>query len=378
MKSSWQIGTIFGVAVRVHLTFPLLLLWIATLEFAKGSDWRKIAAALGFTVAIFVMVVLHELGHALAARKFGIRTRDITLLPIGGVARLERIPRRAAHELWISLAGPAVNAALAVVLFLVRAAMTDSGPEAVHPMEEGFVGRLAWANAALAAFNLLPAFPMDGGRVLRAILALQIDPLRATDIAVVVGKAFALVLGMIGVAVNPLLAMVAVFVWFGAEQEAGAARMHTALAGVPVEDVMMTEFHALAPDDPLDSAVKLALAGGQQHFPVMTDGTVVGMLTWSDLLSGLSASGSSARVGDKMRRPVRALHESDLVERVLDREKDEPVRAMPVLREGRVVGLFTPENLVESVVLRSAAERAMQRGRHDFSFDYWPHSEGTR
>jgi Zn-dependent protease/predicted transcriptional regulator len=369
MKSSWKICTLFGVAIRLHATFPLLLLWVAAIDFAGGGDWQSMAVGVAFTLAIFGAVALHEMGHALVARKFGVRTRNITLFPIGGVARLERIPRRPAHELWISLAGPAVNAALAILLFSIVAAQRGLAETEVRMMEQGFLARLAWANVALAVFNLLPAFPMDGGRVLRAILALQLEPVRATDIAVFVGKALALLLGIVGVATNPILVMIAVFVWFGAEQESGATRLRTALEGVPVEDVMMTEFHVLSPDDELQRAVDFALAGGQQHFPVVADGAVVGMLSWDALLAGLSASGAAALVADKMRRPVRTLHENDLVERVLDRERDEQVRAMPVLRTGRIVGLFTPENLVESVVLRTAAERAIRRGADVFPAD---------
>ena len=367
MKASWKIGTLFGVAIRIHATFPLLVLWVATIDFAAGGDWQKIAVGVAFTLAIFGMVLLHELGHAMVAKKFGVHTRDITLLPIGGVVRLERMPRRPLHELWISLAGPAVNAALAIILFAVVAAQRGAAGEEVRFMHEGFLGRLAWANMALALFNLLPAFPMDGGRVLRAILALQLDPGRATDIAVVVGKGFAVVLGITGVATNPLLVMIAVFVWFGAEQESGATRLRAALEGVPVKDVMMTEFHVLSPDDELQRAVEFALAGGQQHFPVVTGAGVIGMLSWDELLAGLSTAGATALVRDRMRRPVRTLQESDRVERILNREHGERVRAMPVMRDGRVVGLFTPENLVESVLLRSAAKRALRRGGEVFS-----------
>ena len=370
MKSSWKIGTLSGVAIRIHATFPLLLLWVAAIDFAAGRDAEKIAAGIGFTLAIFVFVVLHEMGHALAARKFGVRTRDITLFPIGGVARLERMPHRPAHELWISLAGPAVNAGLALALFSIVALQRTTADADVRVMEPGFLARLGWANVALAVFNLLPAFPMDGGRGLRAILALQLDPVRATDLAVIVGKGLAVLLGIVGVATNPVLVMIAVFVWFGAEQESGATRLRTALEGVPVEDVMMTEFHVLSPDDPLQRAVDFAVAGHQQHFPVVADGEVVGMLSWDDLLAGLSASGASGLVASRMRRPVRTLHESDRVERVIDREQDEHVRAMPVVRAGRIVGLFTPENLVESVVLRSASERATRRGREPFPVEF--------
>ena len=363
MKASWKIGTLFGVAIRIHATFPLLLLWIATMDFVSGGTWRQIGIGLAFILAMFGMVVLHELGHALVARKFGVRTRDITLLPIGGVARLDRIPHRPMHELWISLAGPAVNAVIAAILFSALALRRVPAEEEVRLLEQGFATRLAWANVALALFNLLPAFPMDGGRVLRAILALQIEPVRATDIAVLIGKSLAVALGIVGVATNPLLVMVAVFVWFGAEQEGGATRLRNALEGVPVQDVMMTEFHVLSPNDELKQAVNLALAGGQQHFPVVSDGAIVGMLSWDALLAGLADAGSSARVGDKMRRSSRSLHASDPVERVLDRQGGERVSALPVVQDNRIVGLFTPENLVESVVLRSAAERAMHRGR---------------
>jgi Zn-dependent protease/predicted transcriptional regulator len=369
MKASWKIGTLFGVAIRIHATFPLLLLWIATMDFVTGGSWRQIGIGLAFILAMFGMVVLHELGHALVARKFGVRTRDITLLPIGGVARLDRIPHRPTHELWISLAGPAVNAVIAAVLFAALAIKRVPTEEEVRLLEQGFLTRLAWANVALALFNLLPAFPMDGGRVLRAILALQGDPVRATDIAVLIGKGFAIVLGIVGVATNPLLVMIAVFVWFGAEQEGGATRLRNALEGVPVRDVMMTEFHVLSPHDELKRAASLALAGGQQHFPVVADGAIVGMLSWDGLLAGLADSGSAALVGDKMRRSSRSLHASDPVERVLDRQGGERVRALPVVQDNRIVGLFTPENLVESVVLRSAEERATRRSRQVFSFD---------
>lgn len=357
------------MAIRIHATFPLLLLWVALMDFLTGGDLRHIGRGQAFVLAMFGMVVLHELGHAVVAKRFGVRTRDITLLPIGGVARLDRIPHRPMHELWISLAGPAVNAAIAIVLFCGLALKRVPAEEEIRMLEQGFLTRLAWGNVALAVFNLLPAFPMDGGRVLRAILALQIEPVRATNIAVLIGKAIAIILGVVGVATNPLLVMIAVFVWFGAEQEGGSSRLRNALEGVPVEDVMMTEFHVLSPNDELRRAVDLALAGGQQHFPVVENGAVVGMLSWDALLAGLSSSGTSARVGDAMRRSSRSLHAGDLVERVLEREGEEHVRALPVLSEAKIVGLFTPENLIEAVVLRSAAERAMRGGRQVFSFD---------
>ena len=361
MKASLKIGQVFGIAIRVHATFPLLLVWIAAAEYAAGRQWRDVVMAVLLTLAIFAIVVLHELAHALTARRFGVRTRDITLLPIGGVARLERIPTRPLQELAIAVAGPALNVGLAILLFGILALRgIPAGSEAAL-LEGGFLARLAWVNVALAAFNLLPAFPMDGGRVLRAVLAMRLGYLHATDIAAAIGKVFAVGLGIVGLATNPVLLLIAIFVWFGAEQEGGAVRLRATLEGVPVEDVMMTEFHVLSPEDELQRAVDYIVASGQQHFPVVTDGTLVGMLYWSGLLNGLAAAGPSGTVGDAMERRVRTARAQEPVERVLDRGSESRPVALPVLREGRIVGLFTTENLMESVMLRTAADRGAHR-----------------
>lgn len=219
MKWSWRIGQIAGISVFVHASFALLLVWVGLGQLAGGGTAAGIPGALLFTLSVFGVVVLHELGHALMARRFGVRTRDITLLPMGGVARLERMPGEPRQELLIALAGPAVNVVLAAALFVVLRVLDAPVLAPLDALGGSFLSRLMWVNVSLAAFNLLPAFPMDGGRVLRAGIAMRLGSLRATRIAARVGKAMAVVFGLLGLVSSPVLLLIAVFVWFGASQE---------------------------------------------------------------------------------------------------------------------------------------------------------------
>jgi Zn-dependent protease/predicted transcriptional regulator len=366
MKTSWKIGSVFGIAVRIHATFPLLLLWVAAKEYAERNRWADVGTGLGFAIVLFASVVMHELGHALAAKRYGIRTRDITLLPIGGVARLEKIPTVPLQELWIALAGPAVSLALGLIFFLAVTAPGITAGTEIAVLEESFLARLGMVNVILAIFNLIPAFPMDGGRVLRALLALRLDYVRATHIAAQAGKSFAMGLGIAGLISNPILLLIAVFVWFGADQENAATRLRAAFAGVPVEDVMITEFHVLSPEDELQRGVDFVRASRQQDFPVLQDRAVVGMLGWDDLIAGLSSIGPRGRVGDIMQRRVQTVPCTALVERVLDRAGDDDFRTLPVTRAGCVVGLFTSENLLESMILKDASARVVGGTERNF------------
>lgn len=228
MKWSWRIGRLAGIALYVHSTFVLLLAWVAFREWAFGLT--AVAASLVYIVALFAIVVLHELGHALTARRYGIRTRDIILLPIGGVARLERMPRDPRQELLVALAGPAVNVAIAIVLYALVRLTGAPLPADLYAVDiisstRAFVYQLVIVNIVLAAFNLVPAFPMDGGRVLRAVLAMRMSSyVRATAIAARVGRVLAVILGFIGVYEfqNPFWVLIALFVWSGAGSEAAA------------------------------------------------------------------------------------------------------------------------------------------------------------
>src|SRR6185503_19517713 len=191
MKWSWRLGRIAGIALYVHATFLLLLAWVAISEYQSSHDAAAAARGVIFVLAVFAMVVLHELGHALAARRYGVKTRDITLLPIGGVARLERMPREPKQELWVAIAGPLVNVAIAITLFILLVAIRLS-KSTFLASQDSFITLLMRINLFLIAFNLLPAFPMDGGRVLRALLARRLEYVRATRIAARIGQVMAI------------------------------------------------------------------------------------------------------------------------------------------------------------------------------------------
>lgn len=355
MKSSWRIGRIAGIDVHLHFTFLLLLGWVAVSHYLQRQSWSDALGGLGFTLSLFTIVVLHELGHALTARRFGIRTRDITLLPIGGVARLERIPEKPKQELLVALAGPAVNVALAGLLFGVLLVGAELSTAKEFKLIGGhFLSNLMWVNVSLAVFNLLPAFPMDGGRVLRAVLAMRMDYVRATNIAASIGQGMAWVFGFIGLFTNPFLMFIALFVWIGAAQEASQAQMKSALAGLPVSRVMMTDFRVLGPGDTLARAVEHILAGCQQDFPVVDGGRVVGVLTRADLLTGLAKQGQLASVVDVMQRNVCTAEAGEMVEGVLARLQEDDCRVLPVTRDGELMGVLTTENLGEYMMIQAA------------------------
>jgi Zn-dependent protease len=232
MGLSLRIGRIAGIDIYVHYTFLLLLGWVALSHYRPHGDPAEAMGGVAFTLTLFGIVLLHELGHALAARHYGIRTRDIILLPIGGVARLEGMPEDHAKELVVALAGPAVNVVLAAIIFLGMAAGQGlSGAGEVRRVGGGFLDELLRMNVSLALFNLLPAFPMDGGRVLRALLAMRLDYLQATHLAASIGQGMAIVFAILGFFYNPFLIFIALVVWLGAAQEASQVQVRSAAAG---------------------------------------------------------------------------------------------------------------------------------------------------
>lgn len=365
MKWSWRLARLAGIEVRVHATFLILLAWVAFVSWQAGGSARQAISGVLFILALFASVVLHEYGHALTARRFGVRTREITLLPIGGVAQLERIPTDPRQELLVSLAGPAVTVAIVLVLWGVLAlAGRSTSPDAVVREDAPFLARLMWANVWLALFNVIPAFPMDGGRVLRAALATRMSHLRATRIAAEIGKAFALLFGIAGLFWfrDPFLILIALFVWLGAAGEAAVAQARFAFNGVPVERVMIRDVRTLAPDDPLARAVREVLAGFQQDFPVVEHGAVVGVLTRAALVTGLAQHGPEARVADVMERTFQVAEPGEEVESALARLQQCHCRTLPVVRggggdgsgSGALVGVLTMENVGEYMMIQSA------------------------
>lgn len=355
MKWSWKLGEIAGIGVYVHATFLILVLWIGMLAWSASQSVSAVAVDIAFIMALFGCIVLHELGHALTARRYGIQTRDITLLPIGGVARLERMPEEPMHELLVALAGPAVNLVIALLLAagLALSGTWESGAE-MSALSGPFFQRLLVVNVAVVVFNLLPAFPMDGGRVLRALLATRLDYVAATQIAANTGQAMAFLFGLIGLLVNPFLIFIALFVWIGAAAEASMVQMKSALGGIPVSEAMLRTFETLAARDPLSRAVDITLQTSQKDFPVMENGTLVGLLTQDRLMAELAKSGRDVSVASALQENVDVADSHEMLEGALARLANSVCKTAPVLHNGKLVGLLTLDNIAELIQIQSA------------------------
>ncbi len=365
MRWAIRLGRIAGTEVRIHLTFFLLLAWLAAADYQQGGLGEALHWTL-FTCLVFFCVLLHEFGHALAARRYGIRTPDITLFPFGGVARVERIPENPRQEIVIALAGPAVNVVIAGMLWL---ALLLTGPGAVldpTKLEGSLVRLVLSANVMLVLFNLIPAFPMDGGRVLRALLALKFEHAQATRIAASVGQALAVAIGFIGVfgfqagpveiGRNPVLVLVAFFVFMAAANEAGAVQMQAMIRGLSVSAAMVTNFKSLPRNASLGEAADVLLHASQHEFPVVDpDGTLRGIFTRSELVTALRASGPEAPVLGVMREDFPVIHPETPFDEAFQLMQQSGTPVLPVTdADGRLVGLFTMENIGEMLMVRSA------------------------
>lgn len=360
MKWQWKLGRFAGIDVYVHATFLLLIGWVGVSHWLEHQSWGEVFNGILFILALFACVVLHEYGHALTARKYGIKTRDITLYPIGGVARLERMPEKPIEELWVALMGPAVNVVIAAGLFAYLYLTNSLVPLNQLTVASGsFLERLMTVNISLVLFNLIPAFPMDGGRVLRAILAMRMDYVRATQIAASIGQGMAFLLGFWGLFNNPFLLFIAFFVWIGASQEASLVQMKNSISGIPVTRAMMTDFQTLSPRDNLARVVGLVLAGSQHDFPVVDgEGRVIGILERDAFIAALSSQGQSAPVVGVMRGNLPEVDSYEMVESALMRLQESGAKALPVTHLGQLVGLVTAENITEFLMIRSALRTA--------------------
>ena len=348
MGKSLTLGSLFGICIKVHWSFSLIIAFWLFASLISGSSLLGALASVGFVLVLFGCVVLHELGHALAARYFGIATRDITLLPIGGVARLERMPRQPLQELVVALAGPAVNVVIAGVLFAFLLPTAGLGNLIAAPLGGGgFLQQLMFVNVALVLFNMLPAFPLDGGRVLRALLATFMSYARATSFAAAVGQFSAIGLGLLGFA-NPFLFVIAVFVFLGARAEAAQVALQEQLGDSRVSDGMIRNFRAMSADAPVQVVAPRLLDSTQRDFPVIHDNTYVGMLRRYELLAALE-TGIDATVGEVAKRDVQTLDAAAPLVTAVEKAPAHSGEWLPVVESGELIGLVNP---------REAAERA--------------------
>jgi Zn-dependent protease len=367
MRWSIPIGRVFGITLRLHVTFLLLLAWVAYEAFGVGgvsaARWELARVCL-----VFACIALHELGHSVVAQQLDVEVKSITLLPIGGVAALRRIPENPWQEIAITLAGPMVNAAIAVVLFpfagmpslqeLVTALVTI--PHSLGGLTRALVG----TNIALFVFNFIPAFPMDGGRLLRATLALALSYRRATAIAATVGQGIAILFVLFGwMKFNaPILIIIGVFIFLGAEGEERMVRMRSLLRELEVDDVMSRDFAVLAPQAKVTDGLRMVYQTGQDDFPVMDGDQLVGLVSRSAMVEAANKTGPDITVADVMDTEVPVVSPQDKVAHVYEEMMSEGHTSFPVLGGDRVIGLLSPENISRYMLVQSSLKSG-GRGR---------------
>jgi len=361
MRGSMTIATLFGTKVRAHLTFLILLAWVAVSEaLSRGAE----AAVTGtiFVLLLFASVVAHEFGHVLVARHYGGHARDILLLPIGGVSRMERMPESPAQELAVAVAGPAVSIALGAVLILLVGFPTAQSIES--PALEALVPRLAATNLFLAAFNLLPAFPMDGGRALRAVLAMRMDRVGATKIAARLGHIIAGLFVLLGlISVNPIILLIGIFIYFGASAEAADTELRHLAQTIAVSDVMRSNVRTIVSGASLLDGIELMLQAGQHAIPVIgPDGTLAGVATKDSIIRAVHRSGRGAAIKEAVTADVPVIGCNQKLVDALDLMQSNSVPAVLVVdSEGQLSGMLTSETLFDlMIVQRPFAKRKPQ------------------
>src|SRR3984893_16839496 len=356
MLWSVNIGTIAGTAVRIHVTFLLFLVWIWIASYMTGGAEAAWSGLL-FMVLLFACVLAHEFGHIFTARAFGVATPDVTLLPIGGVARLERIPEKPSEEFLIAIAGPLVNVVIAAVLIAVTP--THLSAEHFAAMESpkvSMIDRLAEVNLFLAIFNMIPAFPMDGGRVLRALLAIKLGHVRATEIAAMIGQWAAFGFGFLGLFYNPLLIFIAIFVYLAAASEAQLVSLRAMSRDVPVTAAMITQYATLTPDEHIDAAVETLVRTSQNVFPVV-DGNqrLLGIVGRGEIIKALREQGPTAPVSAVMAKDIPTIERSHRLEEAFRLLQEKSLPAVGVVDvAGRLIGLVTAETVGEMLMVKRA------------------------
>jgi stage IV sporulation protein FB len=358
MQWSVRLFNVGETTVRLHLSFFLLLIWVAWLTWSRGGPLAALDGIL-FIVLVFVCVVLHEFGHVIAARRYGISTPDITILPIGGLASLEKMPDKPGQELIVAFAGPLVNVVIAAILFAILGARFDLS-EVAQVQEAGMTlsGRLAAVNVLLVAFNILPAFPLDGGRAFRALLSYRMPRAKATRYAAWTGQAFAIAFAVIGLMYNPFLVLIALFMFFAGEAESSYETERAAATGRSASDAMISRFESLSPESTADDAAKLLLVTTQQEFPVLDGrGALMGVVTRQGLIDAMQGSGPTTPVTDFMEREVEQVREDAALDEVLHNITRGRAQCVAVMAaDGRFLGYVNRENASELFALDQARE----------------------
>ena len=360
MKWSLKIARFAGIDVFVHWTFLILLGWIIWSNLQSGQNLMQSLMGVWFILALFACVVLHEFGHALMARRFGVNTRHITLLPIGGVASMEKIPEKPTEELWVALAGPAVNVLIAglIALGFLLSGREGNWLDLAQPITgSNFLSGMLLVNITLVLFNLVPAFPMDGGRVLRALLAMNMGRARATEWAAQVGQLLAIAFVFLGFLFNFWLIFIGLFIYLGASAEANYEATQSILSHFRVGDVLMHQFTILHASNSIDYAVRLLLDGQEKEFLVEEEQQIAGTITRDDLIKGLQQFGKDEPLSQILKRQLLRLEYDMPLSEAYRKMMEAGIKICPVYRGAELAGVLNQENVMEAIMVQNAVRK---------------------
>jgi Zn-dependent protease/predicted transcriptional regulator len=356
MRYSLSLGRPFGIKIAVHWTFLLLIIWIVAINIRHGASTSQVILSVLFILALFVCVTLHELGHSLAARRFGTETKSITLLPIGGMANIEDIPEKPREEIIMTVSGLIVNVIIALVLWVIVTILPgenfDRNME--HITGQNFLSLLMYVNLFIVAFNLIPAFPMDGGRILRAVLSIRFDRVSATRYSMMVGQVFGVIFALVGLFINPFLFVIGIFVVMGARLEYTQVRFTSFLVDHTAGDILMEDYASLQQEEPLKHAVDLLLRSSQKGFPVKEGDEVVGILTKNDIIGGLSRYGEDAPVREVMTTGFKHVDAATPLRDIFMTMQRERTDILPVFDGRKLIGVIDQDNIQEFIMVQSA------------------------
>jgi Zn-dependent protease len=355
VNSSLSLGKIAGIKVSIHWTFLILLAWIVYVNYQVGGTPQELLWSIVYVLSIFVCVVLHEYGHALTARKFNIGTRDITLYPIGGIASLESIPKKPREELLVALAGPAVNVVIAAVLFpFIDRSLIFESAGFTQINASNFLTSFVTVNIWLVLFNMIPAFPMDGGRVFRALLAFKLERVKATRIAAALGQFLAFCFMLLGLYSNPFLIVIGIFIFISAQAESKYAQTEFVLEGNTIQKITMRNYPALPVDSRLRDAIDLTLTSQQKNFVVVDDSRIVGTLSQSNMIRALREHSDDVKLTDVMDRNLLFMPVTMPMEEALRMMKQENKSMAIVTDGGAHIGIIDSDNLIEFILIQQA------------------------
>ncbi len=358
MKGVLKLGKISGIRIEVHWTFILLLIWVAFMEMRQGANLDRVLLNEALILVLFLCVVLHELGHAITAKRFKINTLKITLLPIGGIASLEKMPEKPREELLVALAGPAVNVVIALLLFLVVPIKSYFNFSAIvieeilyQPTLQNFLFYLFIANVMLVVFNLIPAFPMDGGRVLRALLSFKLGRVMATEIASTIGQGLAVFFFILGLLFNPFLILIAFFIFFGAYGENQMVKQNSLLKGHIAKEATLTHISVLKPTDTIGAVIDIVLSGTENDFVVVENEKILGVVNHKDIIE--HAKTPTRLVKEIMQTSFKTVEAATELQKVLEMMGTERADFFPVIENEKLIGAIDRVNISEFVLLKA-------------------------